>query len=92
MIKLINPNSVLVYFVNSRKMNDKVGSSETLTRDIIAKYRNSVKRMRVSSEYSNEFSIQVGIHQGLVFSLLLFTIVLQPITKEFRTGFEISIY
>ena len=33
------------------------------------------------------FSVKVGLHRGSVLSLLLFIIVLEALSKEFRTGF-----
>ena len=33
-----------------------------------------------------EFEVKVGVHQGSVFSLLLFIIVLEALSREFRSG------
>src|SRR5260221_597331 len=35
---------------------------------------------------SREFEVKVGIHQGSVLNLLLFIIVLEALSKEFREG------
>ena len=35
---------------------------------------------------SREFEVKVGVHQGSVLSLLLFIIVLEALSKEFRKG------
>jgi hypothetical protein len=40
----------------------------------------------VSGQYSEEFCVGVGVHQGSVLSLLLFTIVLEALSREFRNG------
>ncbi len=45
-------------------------------------YRGATSKVRVD----NEYSVQVGVHQGSVLSPLLFIIVLQAITEEFKTG------
>ena len=49
-------------------------------------YENVRSRVRVSSEYSEEFSVKVGVHQGSVLSPLLFIIVLDALSQEHRTG------
>ena len=36
--------------------------------------------------YSNKVNINVGVHQGSVLSPLLFIIVLEALSREFRTG------
>ena len=43
-------------------------------------------RVRVNNTYSDEFGVKVGVHQGLVLSPLLFVIVLEALSREFRTG------
>ena len=40
----------------------------------------------VNDSYSNDISVKVGVHQGSVLSPLLFIIVLEALSKEFRTG------
>jgi hypothetical protein len=40
----------------------------------------------VTDQYSEEFCVGVGVHQGSVFSLLLFIIVLEALSCEFRSG------
>ena len=49
-------------------------------------YKDVRSRIRVGSEYSEEFGVKVGTHQGSVFSTLLFIIVLEALSREFRTG------
>ena len=44
------------------------------------------KDVRVGDVYSEEFGVGVGIHQGSVLSPLLFIIVLEALSREFRTG------
>ena len=49
-------------------------------------YNNTRSRVRVNNTYSDEFGVKVGVHQGSVLSLLLFVIVLEALSREFRTG------
>ena len=49
-------------------------------------YKDVRSRVRVGDGYSEEFGIGVGIHQGFVLSPLLFIIVLEGLSREFRTG------
>ena len=43
-------------------------------------------RRRVREGYSEEFEMKVGVHQGSVLSPLLFIIVLEALSREFRSG------
>ena len=47
-------------------------------------YSNASSRVRVGEGYSKEFEVKVGVHQGSVFSPLLFIIVLEALSREFR--------
>ena len=49
-------------------------------------YNNVRSRVRVGDEYSEEFSVEVGVHQGSVLSPLIFIIVLEALSLQFRTG------
>ena len=49
-------------------------------------YNNTRSRVRVNNTYSDEFGVKVGVHQGSVLSPLLFVIVLEALSCEFRTG------
>ena len=42
--------------------------------------------MRMKGEESKEFVVKVGVHQGSVLSPLLFTIVLEALSRHFRKG------
>ena len=48
-------------------------------------YKDVRSRVRVGSGYSEEFGVKVGVHQGSILSPLLFTIVLEALSREFRT-------
>ena len=41
---------------------------------------------RVGEGFSKEFEVKVGVHQGSVLSPLLFIIVLETLSREFRAG------
>ena len=46
---------------------------------------NARSRVRVNGSYCDEFEVKVGVHQGAVLSLL-FIIVLEALSREFRVG------
>ena len=64
----------------------KVGVKEWIVRLVHAMYNNARSRVRVGSEYSEEFEVGVGVHQGSVLSPLLFIIVLEALSRDFRVG------
>ena len=47
-------------------------------------YKDVRSRVRVGDGYSEEFGVGVGVHQGSVLSPLLFIIVLEAVSREFR--------
>ena len=49
-------------------------------------YPNARSRVQVNGEYSEEFPVKVGVHQGSVLSPLLFILVLEALSRDFRTG------
>ena len=49
-------------------------------------YANARSRVRVGEGFSKEFEVKVGVHQGSVLSPLLFIIVLEALSREFRAG------
>ena len=59
---------------------------EWLVRIVQSMYKEVRSRVRVGDEYSNSFDVRVGVHQGSVLSPLLFLIVLEALSMEFRTG------
>ena len=42
--------------------------------------------MRVGDGFSDEFEVKVGVHQDSVLSPLVFIIVLEALSQEFRVG------
>ena len=49
-------------------------------------YADAKSAVRINSSYSAEFNVTVGVHQGSVLSPLLFIIVMEALSQEFRTG------
>ena len=64
----------------------KLGVDEWIARLVQGMYSNARSRVRVGEGYSEEFEVKVGVHQGSVFSPLLFIIVLEALSREFRCG------
>ena len=68
----------------------KLGTDEWLARLVQSMYKSMYKdvrsRVRLGDGYSEEFGVGVGVHQGSVLSPLLFIIVLEALSREFRTG------
>ena len=64
----------------------KLGIDEWLVRLVQSMYKDVRNRVRVGDGYSEEFGVGVGVHQGSVLSPLLFIIVLEALSREFRTG------
>ena len=48
-------------------------------------YANAYSRVHVGEGYSEKFEVKVSVHQGLVLSPLLFIIVLEALSREFRS-------
>ena len=64
----------------------KVGVDEWLIRTIQAMYTNAKSSVRINGQFSSWFNVQVGVHQGSVLSPLLFIIVMEALSRHFRTG------
>ena len=64
----------------------KIGIDEWLVHLVQSMYKDVRSRVRVGDGYSEEFGVGVGVHQGSVLSPLLFIIVLEALSREFRTG------
>ena len=63
----------------------KLGTDEWLVHLVQSMYKDVRSRVRVGDGYSEEFGVGVGVHQGSVLSPL-FIIVLEALSREFRTG------
>ena len=64
----------------------KLGVEEWIVRLIQGMYANARSCVRVGEGCSDEFQVKVGVHQGSVLSPLLFIIVLEALSREFRSG------
>ena len=85
-------------FVNLEKAFDRVprkvlwwamrraGVKEWVTHALKAIYENAKSCVRVNGQFSDEFNIKVGVHEGAVLSPLLFIIVMEALSNEFRVG------
>ena len=64
----------------------KLGIDEWIVQLVQAMYCEVRSKVRVDNCYSDSFDVNVGVHQGSVLSPLLFIIVLEALSQEFRTG------
>ena len=64
----------------------KLGVEEWIVRLVKGLYANARSHVRVGEGYSEEFEVKVGVHQGSVLSPLLFIIVHEALSREFRSG------
>ena len=64
----------------------KLGVEEWLVKLVQAMYSNARSQVRVGDEYSEMFDVKVGVHQGSVLSPLLFIIVLEALSRSFRSS------
>ena len=89
---------LITVFVDLEKAYDRVprdlvywcmrtrGIPEKLVRLVQATYQNTVTMVRTPFGKTEEFDIKVGLHQGSGLSPLLFLIVLDTISNEFKKG------
>ena len=64
----------------------KLDVEEWIVRLVQGMYANMRSRVHVSEGYREEFEVKVGVHQVSVLSPLLFIIVLEALSQEFRSG------
>ena len=62
----------------------QLGVDEWIVRLVQGMYSNARSRVRVGEGYSDEFEVKVGVHPGSVLSPLLFIIMLEALSCEFR--------
>ena len=63
-----------------------MGVDEWIVNVIKAMYEGATTAVKFKSGESKEFGVKVGVHQGSVLSPLLFNIVLEALSQEFREG------
>ena len=59
---------------------------EWAVRVIQGMYTDVKSRVRVKGQYSKEFGVGFGVHQGSVLSPLLLILVLEALSRQFRTS------
>ena len=64
----------------------KLGVEELIVRLVQGMYANARSWVRVGEGFSKEFEVKGGVHQGSVLSPLLFIIVLEALSCEFRAS------
>ena len=64
----------------------KLGVEEWLVRAVKALYKNPRSCVRVNNKLGENFDVKVGVHQGSVLSPLLFIMILEALSREFRVG------
>ena len=62
------------------------GLPEVIVRAVMSLYHGAKAKIRVGSELSQAFLVQIGVHQGPVLSPLLFAIAVDVITENAREG------
>ena len=64
--------------------NEKKGYSEVMVRAVLSLYHGAKTKVRLGSKLSEEFVVQVCVHQGSVLSPLLFAIAVDVISENAR--------
>ena len=64
----------------------RFGVEEWVIRAVKEIYENAKSCVLMNGQFSDEFNIKVGVHQGAVLSPLLFIIVMEALPREFRVG------
>jgi len=59
---------------------------EVIVKAVMSLYEGAKTRVRIESGLSEEFPVEVGVHQGSVLSQLLFAIVVDVVTKCAKKG------
>ena len=62
----------------------RIGISEIWVTSVMCPYERAKTRVRVDFQLSEEFEVNVGIHQGSVLSPFLFAVVVDVVTKLAR--------
>ena len=87
-----------MYFVNLEKAFDRVprrvmqwalmkkGLLKILVKIVMSLYEGSMTKVKVGSEFSEEFYVAIGVHWGFVFLSWLFAIVVDVVTENTKEG------
>ena len=78
------PRDVLWWALRSLRVE------EWAVRAIQGMYHNARSRVRVNGQLSEEFKVQVGVHQGSVLSPLLFIIVLEALSRNISSDTTVA--
>src|SRR5664279_2225683 len=69
----------------------KLGVDECIVSVIKSMYEEATTAVKVNGRVSNAFAVRVGVHQCSVLSPLLFIIVLEALSREFREGLPMEL-
>ena len=64
----------------------KLGVAEWIVSAVVSMYTGAKTVIRTVYGNSKDFEVKVGMHQGSAFSPLLFVIVMEAISREFRVA------
>ena len=67
------------------------GVDEWIVSVIKAMYEDALTKVRLNGRKSRAFNVNVGVHRGSVLSLLLFIIMLEALSREFREGLPMEL-
>ena len=65
---------------------------EWLVKIVQSIYRNARNRVIVNGTFSDDFLVQLGLHQSSVLIPLFFIIVLETVSREIRSGFPEELF
>src|SRR5271157_3985417 len=68
-----------------------LGVEEWIIRIIQSMYDGAMTAVKLKGGESKEFEVKVGVHQGSALNPLLFTIVLEALSREFKEGLPFEI-
>jgi hypothetical protein len=74
------PRNIMWWVLQKQKVSTKY---ITLIKDM---YDNVVTSVRTSDGDTNDFSINIGLHQGLALSLYLFALMMDEVTRDIQCG------